>query len=422
MRHGVIDISIDSVTNAVYTVVADPEDETDTLLNAIQVKIKDTVKPVISITTNSSKVSEGGSFTFSLSAVPTPIAPISVDIAVAELVATGHLSALTSPNSSAISLSDGSAEVEIGTSGSVDVTVATINDTTNKQHGEIKVSLVAGTYTDYAITTNTSQQVVEVKVEDLIAPEISISSTKDDSSITEGESFKFTVTADIVPLTAISVNLAISDNSSGYFKSVTPTAPIAMHNVSSVEVTLATNNTTTEAHGAIEVSIDTTNVTTYSASTSNNSISVGIVDSVKPEISISSTQHDGIVTEGGSFTFTLTADPVPYSAIMVDITAVDASTGHLSSLTASDSSLITVASDGSAQVEIGTGGTAQVTVTTTNDIANVRHGVIDISLDDVTNAVYTVVADPEDETDTLLNAIQVKIKDTVKPVISITNK
>ena len=34
--------------------------------------------------------------------------------------------------------SDGSVEVEIGTSGSVDVVVATTNDTTHKRHGEIK--------------------------------------------------------------------------------------------------------------------------------------------------------------------------------------------------------------------------------------------------------------------------------------------
>ncbi len=422
VRHGVIDISIDSVTDAAYTVVADPEDETDTLLNAIQVKIKDSVKPVISISSSRSKVPEGSSFTFSLSAVPAPIAPISVDITATELVTTGHLSTLTGPNSSVIVVAgNGSAEVEVGTSGSVDVTVATINDTTNKRHGEIKVSLVAGTYTDYSITTNTLQQAIEVKIEDQVAPTISITSLKADLSITEGESFKFTVSADIVPLTAISVKLAISDNGSGHYKSVAPTAPIAMLNANSVEVTLATNDTTNEAHSAIEVSIDATNVTTYSASTSNNSISVGIVDSVKPEISISSTQHDGIVTEGGSFTFTLNADPVPYSTIIVDITAVDASTGHLSSLTASDSSLIAVASDGSAQVEIGTGGTAQVTVSTTNDTTNVRHGVIDISIDSVTDAAYTVVADPEDETDTLFNAIQVKIKDTVKPVISISS-
>ena len=59
-------------------------------------------------------------------------------------------------------------------------------------------------------------------------------------------------------------------------------------------------------------------MTTYSAATSNTSITVGIEDSVKPEVSIASTQHDGILTEGGSFTFTLSAVPVPYSAIMVD--------------------------------------------------------------------------------------------------------
>ena len=421
VRHGVIDISIDSVTDAAYTVVANPVDETDTTLNAIQVKIKDTVKPVVSISTNSSKVSEGSSFTFSLSTTPAPIAPISVDITAVELVATGHLSTLTGPNSNVIAVaSDGSAEVEIGTSGSVDITVATTNDTANKQHGEIKVSLDDGTFTDYALTTDTTQKAVQVKIEDLVVPDITISSSKDDSHITEGESFKFLVEADIVPLTAISAKLVISDNSSGHYKSITPTAPIAMHNVGSVEVTLATNNTTTEAHSSIDVSIDTTNVATYTAATSNTSITVGVVDSVKPEVSIASTQHDGVLTEGGSFTFTLTADPVPYSAIMVDITAVDSGTSHLTSLTGSNSSAISVAADGSAQVEIGTGGTAQVTVATTNDTVNVRHGVIDISIDSVTNAAYTVVADPVDETDTTLNAIQVKIQDTVKPVVSIS--
>ena len=162
MRHGVIDISIDSVTDAAYTVVADPVDGTDTVLNAIQMTIKDTIKPVISISSskNNGSVSEGTSFTFSLSSTPAPVAPISVDITAVELVATGHLSSLTGPDLSAITVaSDGSAEVEIGTSGSVDVVVATTNDTTNKRHGEIQISLVEGTYTDYVVTTDTSKQV-----------------------------------------------------------------------------------------------------------------------------------------------------------------------------------------------------------------------------------------------------------------------
>ena len=385
--------------------------------------ILDNDQPTVTIssTENNGFVSEGSNFTFTLTANPIPDSTFSVNLNVSELVATGHLSSLTGPNSNAITVApDGSAEVEIGTSGSVDVVVATTNDTTNKRHGEIQISLVDGTHTDYVVTTDTSKQDVAVNIKDLIAPDITISSTKDDSSITEGESFKFLVEADIVPLTAISVKLEIDDNSSGHYKSITPTAPIAMHNVGSVEVTLATNDTTTIAHSAIDVSIDATSVTTYSAVTSDISISVGIVDSVKPEVSIASIQHDGILTEGGSFTFTLTADPVPYSAILVDITAVDSGTSHLNSLTGSNSSAISVAADGSAQVEIGTGGSAQVTVVTTNDTVNARHGVIDISIDSVTDAAYTVVADPVDETDTTLNAIQVKIKDTVKPVVSIS--
>ena len=421
VRHGVIDISIDSVTNAAYTVVADPVDETDTTLNAIQVKVKDTVKPVVSISTNSNKVSEGSSFTFSLSASPVPIAPISVDITAVELVVTGHLSKLTGPNSSAISVaSDGSAEVEIGTSGSVDVIVATTNDTTHKRHGEIKVSLDDGTFIDYAVTTSTSQRVVQTKVEDLIAPDISISSTKDDSHITEGESFKFLVEADIVPLTAISIELDIDDNSNHY-KSIIPTAPIAMLNVSSVEVSMSTNNTNSVEHGEIEITIDAPDTNKYSASRTNDSITVGIKDSVKPVISISSIKNNGLVTEGGSFTFTLTAVPAPFSPTLIDITVVDAGTGHLGTLTNSDSSTILVEADSSAQVEIGTSGIAKVTVTTINDATNVRHGEIDISLDDVTDADYEVATDPEsDEDEISLSAIQVKIKDKTAPVISIS--
>ena len=423
VRHGVVDISIDSVTDAAYTVVADPTDETDTLLNEIQVKIKDTVKPVVSIssTINNGKVSEGSSFIFSFSAVPAPIAPITVDITAAELVATGHLSTLTGPSSSVITVaSDGSAEVEIDTSGTVNVTVATINDNTNQRHGEIKVSLVVGTYTDYELTTNTSQQTVQVKIEDQVAPVISISSTNDNSFITEGESFKFNIEANILPLSPISVKLEIDDDNLRHYKSVTPIAPIAMHNVSSVEVTLATNNTTNIEHGEIEISIDANNTTAYSASTTNRRINVGIQDSIKPAVSISSIRNNKIVTEGGSFTFTISADPAPFSPITVEITAVDLGTGHLGTLTGPDTSIIMVAADGSAAVEIGTTGEVSITVATINETTNARHGDINISLDDATSTAYEVVTDPDEEDDISPTEIQVKVKDKVAPVISVS--
>ena len=419
-RHGAIDISLDTVTDpeASYSV------STTTSQQAIQVKVKDKVKPELSIssTSNNGKVSEGSNFTFSLSTSPPPISAITVNINVTEFVTTGHIGALTDSDSNTITVSnEGVAEIEIGTGGTTQITVATNNDTANQRHGEIKIALVDGTYTDYGVSTTASEKVVQVKVEDLVAPVLSISPANDDSHIIEGGSFRFRIEANIVPLTPISVKLEIDDHESGHYKSVTPTAPIAMDNVDSVLVTLATNDTTAEEHSEIDVSIDTSNVTTYSAS-DNDAISIGIEDSVKPEISISSTKNNGLVTEGGSFTFTLTADPAPFSPILIDVTAVDAGTGHLGTLTDSASNTISVEADGSAQVEIGTGGTAKVTVTTLNDTTNVRHGVIDVSLDDdVTDADYEVATDPEsDEDEISLSAIQVKIKDKTAPVISIS--
>ena len=75
---------------------ADYSVSTTTAQQAIQVKVKDKVTPVLSISSasNNSKVSEGASFTFTLATTPEPISPIMVDINVSELLATGHLSSL----------------------------------------------------------------------------------------------------------------------------------------------------------------------------------------------------------------------------------------------------------------------------------------------------------------------------------------
>ena len=415
-EQGNINVSIDDTNISTYTASGTND--------SITVGIKDTVKPVVSITSSSDngKVSEGNNFSFTVSSTPAPIEPISIAINVAELVATGHLSSLTDSASNAITVaSDGTASVQIETDGSTQITVATTNDSTNQRHGEIKVALVAGTYTDYVISNNTAMQSVQVKIEDLVAPVISISSTKHDSHITEGESFTFNVEANIIPLTAISVKLEIDDDDSGHYKSITPTSPIAMHNANSVQVTLATNNTSDEEHGQIEVSIDTSGVSTYSAS-ANDAITVGIKDSVKPVVSISSTRNNKIVTEGGSFTFTLTADPAPFAPISVDITAVDMGTGHLGTLTGPDSSAIAVAADGSAQVEIGTTGEVEVMVAVIDDTTNIRHGEINVSLDDVTSTVYAIATDSDEEDDESPTEIDVKIKEKTAPVLSISVK
>ena len=422
VTHGEIAVSIDATNETTYSA--------STTNNSISVEITDTTKPVVSISSikNGEHVKEGNSFVFRLTMAPAPLAPITVDITAAELVTTGHLGSLSDSSSNTIMVAtDGSAQIEIGRSGVADIMVVTINDALNVRHGEIKISLDDVTNADYRIATIVSNKAIQVKIEDRVAPVISISSIKDDQNIIEGESFKFRIEANLIPLSPISVTLDINDNNLGHYNQTSPTAPVAMHNINSVEVTLTTTSTNTAVHGAIDVSINDTNETTYSASNSNDSITVGIKDSVKPVVSIASTFHDEIVTEGGSFTFTLSANPPPYSAIMVDITAVDSGTGQLGQLTYSDTSVIAVAVDGSAQIEIGSSGSAQVTVKTINETMNVRHGTIDISLDEVTNADYEIVDISTDITSEVndvnlsTNAIQVKIKDSTKPVVTISS-
>ena len=286
---------------------------------AISVGIKDAMKSVISIssTKNNGVVNEGESFSFRLSATPVPLELIMVDLTAADL-GTGHLGQLSDPD-----------PVEIGTSGTADVTVTTIADTVNIRHGVINVTLDAVTSPDYEVSPTTADQAIQVKIKDLVPPVISISSLKNGQIITEGGSFAFSLVASFAPVIPIAVNLDISDGELGHFNSVSPTEPVSISGTDPVNVTLSTNNTTTAVQGQIQVAINEGDRTNYTASTSAKSIQVKIKDSVKPVISISTIQNIDIVTEGQSFKFKLTSNPAPISPIMVDITGADGGTNHL---------------------------------------------------------------------------------------------
>ena len=317
---------------------------------AISVGIKDAMKSMISIssTKNNGIVNEGESFSFRLSANPVPLESIMVDLTAADL-GTGHLGQLSDPD-----------PVEIGTSGTADVTVTTIADNVNIRHGVINVTLDAVTSPDYEVSPTTADQAIQVKIKDLVPPVISISSLKNGQIITEGGSFAFSLVASFAPVIPIAVDLDISDGELGHFNSVSPTEPLSISGTDPVNVTLSTNNTTTAVQGQIQVAINEGDRTNYTASTSAKSIQIKIKDTVKPVISISTIQNIDIVTEGQSFKFKLTSTPAPISPIMVDITGADGGTNHLGPLVD--------------QIEIGTSGSQTTTVTTLADTKLVQHG------------------------------------------------
>ena len=359
---------------------------------AISVKVKDAVKSVISIssTKHNGVVNEGDSFSFRLSATPVPLEAFMVDITAADS-GTGHLGVLSDPD-----------PVEIGTSGVVDVSVTTLADSTNVRHGLIDITLDDVTSQDYEVSSTQANKAIQIKIKDLVKPVISISSAKNGQIITEGGSFEFRLVASLVPVVPISVELDIGDGELGHFKNIAPTAPITISGTDPVVVTLSTNNTSTAVQGLIQVDVNEGNRTNYQASTTANSISVKIKDTVKPVVSIATTQPNNIVTEGSPFNIILTSTPAPIAPILIDISATDGGTSHLGSI--------------ANQVEIGTSGSKSVTVPTLADTNMVRHGLITIALTDVTDTDYVVT------TTSTAQAIKLKVRDQVVPVVSITSE
>ena len=362
-----------------------------TTAGSVSVGVKDAIKSVITISSNQNNgvVNEGDSFSFRLSANPVPLEAIMVDISATDS-GTGHLGVLSDPT-----------PVEIGTSGTADVSVSTISDPINVRHGLIDIVLDEVVSQDYKLTTNTSEKAIQVKIKDLVKPVISISSTKDGQIITEGGSFSFSLEASFAPVVPISIDLAVSDGELGHIKDLTPSAPITITDTNPVQVTLTTNDTTTAEQGQIQVMIDEGDRSNYIAATLTKDIKVKIKDTVKPVVSITSTHDNGAVTEGVSFSVTFSAIPAPITPIMVDITGTNSDTTHLDTLVD--------------QVEIGTSGTKSITVSTLIEANEERHGNINISLDEVTNVAYditTTLAEQE---------INVIIRDQVTPVVSITS-
>ena len=139
-------------------------------------------------------------------------------------------------------------------------------------------------------------------------------------------------------------------------------------------------------------------------SPTQNLISMGIVDKVKPVVSISMPSSQRVITEGADYSVFLSARPRPYSPISVSLTGADQGTGHFSNLPNSGS------------VEIGLTGAASFNATTTSNTTKKENGQINITIDNVTaNADYTVSPTLAEK------KLQILIADSQPSVISIAS-
>ena len=185
---------------------------------------------------------------------------------------------------------------------------------------------------------------IETSTQPDSTPEISIAAG---SGVTEGSDASFTLTANPTPASALDVSLTVSQ--SGDYGATTGAQTVTIPTSGSYTLTVATSDDgANEADGSVTATLNIGNG--YTVSTSNGAATVAVSDDDVPEVSI---VGDGDITEGSDASFTLTANPVPYTDLSVSVSVTQS--GDFDATT------------GVQTVTIPTGGSYTLTVATSDD-------------------------------------------------------
>ena len=205
------------------------------------------------------------------------------------------------------------------------------------------------------------------------------------SSITEGASATFTLTATPAPAAPVQVGVTVATN--GDYGITAAKRTVTIPTTGSYELTLATtDDDADEPDGSVTATLNAGDGYTIGKKTSSGKVAIADDDLPPPEVTIAAGAG---VTEGGSATFTLTADPAPAADLAVSVTV--AATGDYG-ITAGTQT-VTIPTTGSATLKLATAGDdvdeadGSVTVTVTDGdgytVGDATAGTVAIADDDV---------------------------------------
>ncbi len=259
------------------------------------VDVADNDRPVISISPGS-KISEGRSASFRLSASPRPAAPIAVKVTVTqkgEFASQGQL---------------GERTITVGTDGRGTLSVATDSDTRDEDDGFITATLDSGQA--YAVGTPASAR-VDVTDGGAPTPRISVRATS--SAIVEGGTASFELTASPRPASPLDVRVEITDSGSFARQGEVGTRTVTIGTSGRATIEVETDNDlVSEPDASLTASV--LGGTGYLVISSGRA-SVQVRDE-SIQVRISST---GGIVEGETATFTLTAQPAPPESLVVNV-------------------------------------------------------------------------------------------------------
>ena len=256
--------------------------------------------PAVTVAAGASPVTEGGDATFTLTANPTPTADLAVSVTVA---AAGDYG-----------IAGESRTVTLPPTGSVTLTLATTDDTTDEPDGAVTVTVTDGDgYTVGAPASGT----VTIEDDDLPPPEVSIAA--DAASITEGAPAAFTLSADRAPDADLTITLSVSEAVDGDHVAADDegarTVTIAKGATEAAFSVATVNDTTDEPDGAVTVTLN--DGAGYTVSPSQGAATVAVSDddtSAGPVLSVA----DATVREGeGLMWFTVRLSAPSQRAVKV---------------------------------------------------------------------------------------------------------
>ena len=230
---------------------------------------------------------------------------------------------------------------------------------------------------------------VTVETPKTTSPLVSISGG---SSVTEGGTATFTLSASPAPQAAITVNVSVVESGAFAGSGQTGSREVTVPAGGKASLTVTTrDDSTDESDGSITATL--ADGSGYSVG-SPRSASVTVKDNDVPAVSVSGGPP---VTEGGTATFTLSASPAPQAGITVNVSVVESGAFAGSGQT------------GSREVTVPAGGKASLTVTTRDDSTDESDGSITATLAD--GSGYSVGSP---------RSASVTVKDNDVPAVSVS--
>ena len=271
----------------------------------VTIAVENVAPSEISISTDTTSITEGESFEVTLTASPVPLAKLPVTLS-ADDSESGYFDSFSA------------SPVEIPTTGSAQVTISTNSLATRDMMQALEISI--DTASTYVVSSTTGS--ISVNVEDNNMHTISITSPNHDDTIVEGAGFSFTLTATPPPTANLRVTLDVETTPTGYLgENFRPTIVIDKTGV--FRLTVATDKLQ-RFDKVVRVVIGIADKPTlYVTSSEESSVTVSIAKLGESELSrVSITSHaDGVsVIEGQPFTLSLIAEPAPDSALEVMLT------------------------------------------------------------------------------------------------------